>query len=134
MKTFREIAEMHYASEPSNEFDKEYRENRINALEKLLTEQLRVHAVAEQMEEVNKGHYTLYHYHDVPLPIYVTGIYSDEVEFECFYSRGNKHEWEEEFIGTEMEGLVYDPFQGWFELKAIEKVDGDKIYLTNDYM
>lgn len=33
MKTFREIAEMHYASEPSNEFDKQYRENRINALE-----------------------------------------------------------------------------------------------------
>ena len=33
MKTFREIAEMHYASEPSNEFDKQYGENRINALE-----------------------------------------------------------------------------------------------------
>ncbi len=40
MKTYREIAEMHYASEPTNEFDKQYRENRINALEKLLTEQL----------------------------------------------------------------------------------------------
>lgn len=40
MKTFREIAEMHSAYEPSNEFDKKYRENRINALEKLLSEQL----------------------------------------------------------------------------------------------
>lgn len=40
MKTFREIAEMHYSSEPVNDIDKLYRENRINALEKLLTEQL----------------------------------------------------------------------------------------------
>jgi len=40
MKTFREIAEMHYASEPTNEVDKQYRQNRVNALEKLLTEQL----------------------------------------------------------------------------------------------
>ena len=38
----RMVAEMHYTSEPSNEFDKKYRENRINALEKLLTEQLRI--------------------------------------------------------------------------------------------
>ena len=44
-KTFREIAEMHYGSEPSNEFDKQYRQNRINALEKLLTEQLRLYNV-----------------------------------------------------------------------------------------
>ncbi len=50
MKTFREIAEMHYASEPSNEFDKKYRENRINALEKLLTEQLRIHDVVGRSE------------------------------------------------------------------------------------
>ena len=39
MKTFREIAEMHYGTEPNNEADKQYRLNRINALEKLLTEQ-----------------------------------------------------------------------------------------------
>ena len=52
MKTFREIAEMHYASEPSNEFDKQYRENRINALEKLLTEQLRIHDVVGQSEQL----------------------------------------------------------------------------------
>ena len=49
MKTFREIAEMHYAPEPSNEFDKQYRENRINALEKLLTEQLRIHSVSNSI-------------------------------------------------------------------------------------
>jgi len=53
MKTFREIAEMHYASEPSNEFDKKYRENRINALEKLLTEQLRIHDVVGRSEQLS---------------------------------------------------------------------------------
>ncbi len=53
MKTFREIAEMHYASEPNNEFDKQYRENRINALEKLLTEQLRIHYVSGRSEQCN---------------------------------------------------------------------------------
>lgn len=56
MKTFREIAEMHYASEPSNEFDKKYRENRINALEKLLTEQLRIHDVVGRSEQLNCDH------------------------------------------------------------------------------
>ena len=40
---------MHYAPEPSNEFDKQYRENRINALEKLLTEQLRIHSVSNSI-------------------------------------------------------------------------------------
>jgi hypothetical protein len=52
MKTFREIAEMHYASEPTNEFDKQYRQNRINALEKLLTEQLRIHDVVGRSEQL----------------------------------------------------------------------------------
>ena len=52
MKTFREIAEIHYASEPSNEFDKQYRLNRINALEKLLTEQLTIPAVVGQSEQL----------------------------------------------------------------------------------
>ena len=51
-KTFREIAEMHYGSEPSNVFDKQYRQNRINALEKLLTEQLRIHDVVGQSEQL----------------------------------------------------------------------------------
>jgi len=74
--------------------------------------------------------YTLYNYDDVPLPIDITGIDNDEVEFESDYASGNKHEWEEKFIGTEMEGLVFDPFRGWFDLVDIEKVDGDKIYLT----
>ena len=53
METFREIAEMHYGSEPSNEFDKKYRENRINALEKLLTEQLCIHDVVGRSEQLN---------------------------------------------------------------------------------
>jgi len=39
MKTFREIAEMHYIAEANNEVDKQYRLNRIDALEKLLTEE-----------------------------------------------------------------------------------------------
>jgi len=42
MKTFREIAEMHYSTEPNNEADKQYRFNRINALENLLTEQCNI--------------------------------------------------------------------------------------------
>ena len=42
MKTFREIAEMHYGTEQNNEADKQYRLNRINALEKLLTEQCNI--------------------------------------------------------------------------------------------
>ena len=76
------------------------------------------------------GKYTLYNYDDVPLPIDITGIDNNEVEFESDYILGNRHEWEEKFIGTEMEGLVYDPIRGWFDLVDIEKVDGDKIYLT----
>lgn len=40
MKTFREIAEMHYSSESENDLDKQHIENRINSLEKLLTQQL----------------------------------------------------------------------------------------------
>lgn len=75
------------------------------------------------------GQYTLYNYDDVPLPIDITGIDDNEVEFESWYSSGNKHEWEEKFIGTEMEGLVYDPFKGWFDLEDIEKVDDNKVYL-----
>jgi hypothetical protein len=40
MKTFREIAELHYTSEPTNKVDKQYKQNMIKALEKLLNEQL----------------------------------------------------------------------------------------------
>jgi hypothetical protein len=50
MKTFREIAEMHYVSEPSNELGEQYRENRINALEKLLTELLNIHNIVGRSE------------------------------------------------------------------------------------
>jgi hypothetical protein len=47
MKTFREIAEMHYIAEANNEADKQYRLNRIDALEKLLTEECE-----EKMKEI----------------------------------------------------------------------------------
>ena len=47
MKTYREIAEMHYNSEPTSTIDRIYKNNRIDALEKLLTEQLRLHVVVE---------------------------------------------------------------------------------------
>lgn len=92
-------------------------------------ENLNISDVSDSLN-LKMGQYTLYNYDDVPLPIDITGIEKNEVEFESLYSSGNKHEWEEKFIGTEMEGLVYDPFQGWFDLEDIEKVDGDKIYLT----
>jgi hypothetical protein len=87
-------------------------------------------SISDDSFGLKMGKYTLYNYDDVPLPIDITEIDTNEVEFESWYSSGNKHEWEEKFIGTEMEGLVYDPFQGWFDLEDIEKVDGDKIYLT----
>lgn len=32
-------------------------------------------------------------------------------------------------IGTEMEGLILDPFGADFEKSEIERLDGDKIYL-----
>jgi len=92
-------------------------------------ENLNISDVSDSLN-LKMGQYTLYNYDDVPLPIDITGIEKNEVEFESWYSSGNKHEWEEKFIGTEMEGLVYDPFRGWFDLEDIEKVDGDKIYLT----
>lgn len=41
-KTFREIAEMHYGNKPLLDHDQKYRKQRINALEKLLTEQLNI--------------------------------------------------------------------------------------------
>ena len=90
--------------------------------------ELNISDVSESFD-LKIGKYTLYNYDDVPLPIDITGIDTNEVEFESLYSSGNKHEWEEKFIGTEMERLVYDPFRGWFDLKDIDKVDGDKIYL-----
>jgi hypothetical protein len=75
------------------------------------------------------GKYTLYNFDDLPLPIEITKIDGETFEFESWYSPGNKHEWEDKFIGTEMEGLIYDPFGADFEKSEIERVDGDKIYL-----
>lgn len=80
--------------------------------------------------DIKEGEYTLYNYDYIPLPIDIIGIDDKEIEFESFYSVGNKFQWEEKFIGTEMEGLVYDPFKGWFLLEDIEKVEGKNIYLN----
>jgi hypothetical protein len=76
------------------------------------------------------GKYTLYNFFDDgPLPIEIEKISGNTIDFFCLYSYGNKHEWEEKFIGTEMEGLVYDPNSSDFDTTDIEKIDGDKIYL-----
>jgi hypothetical protein len=76
------------------------------------------------------GKYVLYNHQTIPLPIEITEIGMDGwIEFETDYSVGNKQYWVKEFIGTEMEGLVYDPIRGWFKLNEIEKVEGKKIYL-----
>ena len=47
MKSIREIAEMHYGTEPNNETDKKYRLNRIESLENLITEQLNIPLVSK---------------------------------------------------------------------------------------
>ena len=76
------------------------------------------------------GKYVLYNHQTIPLPIEITEIGMDGwIEFETDYSVGNKQYWVKEFIGTEMEGLVYDPIRGWFKFSEIEKVEGKKIYL-----
>lgn len=81
------------------------------------------------------GKYTLYNFsNDGPLPIEIEEINGNTIDFFCLYSYGNKHEWEEKFIGTEMEGLVYDPHSSDFDTTDIEKIDGDKIYLKKNKM
>jgi hypothetical protein len=50
MKTYREIAEMHYGSDPNNKIDTEYKRSRILALEKLLSEQLNTSGVSDHRE------------------------------------------------------------------------------------
>ena len=40
MKKARTIAELHYPNKAGNRFDEKYRQSRINALEKLIAEQL----------------------------------------------------------------------------------------------
>ena len=78
---------------------------------------------------ISVGNYILYNFFDLPLPIEITEIDGETFEFESLYSPGNRHDWEDKFIGTEMEGLVYDPHGTYFEKSEIEKVDGNKIYL-----
>ena len=59
----------------------------------------------------------------IPLPIYVTNIDEDEVEYESDWSEGN-----------EDYGLVWDPHTGWFDLDKVLDVkntgDEVKIYLS----
>jgi len=50
MENIREIAEMHYQQETKNNTDEKYKQSRINALEKLLTEQLNIAFVSKQRE------------------------------------------------------------------------------------
>ncbi len=92
----------------------------------------RVILEADKRFELERGQYVLYgHISDnIPLPIKITKIDTDGwVEFESLYSVGNKAEWVGKFIGTEMEGLVYDPIRSWFKFNEIKKVEGKKIYL-----
>lgn len=48
MKTYREISEMHYGSDPNIKTDTEYKRSRISALEKLLSEQLNTSGVVSR--------------------------------------------------------------------------------------
>ena len=50
MKTFREIAELHYEYIPSGKLDRQYRESRITSLEELLSEHTN-QRVIEELEE-----------------------------------------------------------------------------------
>ena len=50
MENIRDIAEMHYQQETHNEADENYKQARINVLEKLLTEQLNIAFVSKQSE------------------------------------------------------------------------------------
>ena len=67
----------------------------------------------------------------VPKPIKVTEIdkLEGEITYECDYSYGNKDDWDPKFLGTPMQGLTYDPHEGWFNVEDVKKIDGNKIYL-----
>lgn len=107
---------------------------KLNELRQIIREEIKqVIVEADKRFGLKRGEYVLYGWGNIttiPLPIEITKIDTDGwVEFESLYSPGNEEEWEEEFIGTEMEGLVYDPFSGSFKLNEIKKVEGKKIYL-----
>ena len=48
MKKARTIAELHYPNKAGNRFDEKYRQSRINALEKLIAEQLTLTDVSQR--------------------------------------------------------------------------------------
>ena len=80
--------------------------------------------------KIRSGRAVLYSYVGVPLPVTILKRVDGEVEFESEYNEVNRDYWEDEFIGTEMEGLGYDPFVGWFMVDEVVRVEGRKIYLT----
>lgn len=82
-------------------------------------------------QNLKPGNYVLYNYMEVPLPIEIIEIENDQVHFDSWYNEVNKAEWEEKFIGTEMEGLGYDPFTSDFNISDVDKIEGDKIYLKS---
>ena len=49
MKKARTIAELHYPNKAGNRFDEKYRQSRINALEKLIAEQLTLTDVVKSL-------------------------------------------------------------------------------------
>ena len=104
---------------------------KLNELRQLIREEIKqVIVEADKRFGLKTGKYVLYNHQTIPLPIKITKIDIDGwVEFESLYSVGNKAEWVEKFIGTEMEGLVYDPGRSWFKFNEIKKVEGKKIYL-----
>jgi hypothetical protein len=106
---------------------------KLNELRQIIREEIKqVIVEADKRFGLKRGEYVLYGRgtSNIPLPIKITKIDIDGwVEFESLYSVGNKAEWVKKFIGTEMEGLVYDPGSSWFKFSEIKKVEGKKIYL-----
>jgi hypothetical protein len=81
--------------------------------------------------EIKKGEYILYNFLELPIPIKITSIDHNLYEFESMYNLTNKDYWEKKFIGTEMEGIGYDPFGSEFYITNVDKIEGNKIYLKS---
>lgn len=79
--------------------------------------------------KIRKGEYILHNELEVSIPIKVTRVNKTDIEYDCDYNMTNKDYWEDKFIGTDMEGLGYDPFESDFSIDDIENVVGKNIYL-----
>jgi hypothetical protein len=80
----------------------------------------------------NTNSYILYNYFEVPIPIKIIEVGwsgGSSIYFESDYNLVNRQYWKSDFIGTEMEGLGWDPFTSDFEISDISDVTDDKIYL-----